>query len=90
MKKAIVALLLTAMTVASLGGCGSKDSNQSGSQNAGATNADASNSGSADASNAGSSGGGGSGRKFESMVSSEPGRDWNYGGAADRFRCRAS
>ena len=45
MKKAIVALLLTAMTVASLGGCGSKDSNQSGSQNAGATNADASNSG---------------------------------------------
>ncbi len=57
MKKAIVALLLTAMTVASLGGCGSKDSNQSGSQNAGATNADASNSGSADASNAGSSGG---------------------------------
>ncbi len=90
MKKAIVALLLTAMTVASLGGCGSKDSNQSGSQNAGATNADASNSGSADASNAGSSGGGGSGRNFESMVSSEPGRDWNYGGAADRFRCRAS
>lgn len=58
MKKAIVALLLTAMTVASLGGCGSKDSNQSGSQNAGATNADASNSGSADASNASSSGGG--------------------------------
>ena len=90
MKKAIVALLLTAMTVASLGGCGSKDSNQSGSQNAGATNADASNSGSADASNAGSSGGGGSGRNFESMVSSEPGTDWNYGGAADRFRCRAS
>lgn len=90
MKKAIVALLLTAMTVASLGGCGSKDSNQSGSQNAGATNADASNSGSADASNASSSGGGGSGRNFESMVSSEPGRDWNYGGAADRFRCRAS
>ncbi len=85
MKKAIVALLLTAMTVASLGGCGSKDSNQSGSQNAGATNADASNSGSADASNASSSG-----RNFESMVSSEPSRDWNYGGAADRFRCRAS
>ena len=90
MKKAIVALLLTAMTVASLGGCGSKDSNQSGSQNAGATNADASNSGSADASIASSSGGGGSGRNFESMVSSEPSRDWNYGGAADRFRCRAS
>ena len=57
MKKAIVALLLTAMTVASLGGCGSKDSNKSGSQNAGATNADASNSGSADASNTSSSGG---------------------------------
>ena len=90
MKKAIVALLLTAMTVASLGGCGSKDSNQSGSQNAGATNADASNSGSADASNTSSSGGGGSGRKETGMVSSEPGRDWNYGGAADRFRCRAS
>ena len=53
MKKAIVALLLTAMTVASLGGCGSKDSNQSGSQNAGATNADASNSGSADCIDAG-------------------------------------